>query len=563
MPKFNKRGTRPQVRTPIKSTGPSGTTFEGHQGYARDPKSELFLLGACNFVNVDTFYEQAKDRDNRYVNLVRQVTITDPVWMLRFVRWLRNEANMRSAALVAGLEAARAVVIAAPGVKFMGKAADIDNKQGLARQLAKAGIRRADEPGEALAYWISKYGRPIPKPIKRAIADKARELYTEWTLLRYDTATHGFRFGDVIELTRPNPRPGFQSDLFRHAIERRHNRSNGIPENLTTLHKNSLLREEVSGVLGMPEPGILLNPQVLREAGMAWEDVLSLAGNKLPKKDLWEALIPTMGYMALLRNLRNFDQAGVADKAAEYVAGRLADPDQVARSRQLPMRFLSAYRNVPSLRWSWPLEQALNHCLASIPVLSGRTLILVDTSGSMRNLFTSRSELARWDVASLFGITFGLRAADATVVSFSSSSKVFPIFDGGSVLSSWKRWRDNGFNLNSGTDTVLALRRHFQGHDRVIIVTDEQASGGYDAFGRYRRYGSALDPSRYMAEVNSVVPVSAPMHVINVAGYEKGMVPSGSDNRHVYGGLSDQMFTLIPTVEAGVTGHWPWETPGV
>ena len=74
-----------------------------------------------------------------------------------------------------------------------------------------------------------------------------------------------------------------------------------------------------------------------------------------------------MGYMALLRNLRNFDQAGVSDAVAAQVAARLADPAQVARSRQLPMRFLSAYRARPSLRWAYPLEQALGLASATFP----------------------------------------------------------------------------------------------------------------------------------------------------------------------------------------------------
>lgn len=558
MTKFNKRGTRPQVYTPIKSTGPSGTTYEGHQGYARDPKSELFLLGATNFVGADTFYEQAKDRDSRFVNLVHQVTVQDPVWVLQFVRWLRNEANMRSAALVAGLEAAKALQDT-DQISVLGKPSklrELLNGQGIARNLAKAGIRRADEPGEALAYWTSKYGRAIPKPVKRAIADKAVELYTEWTLLKYDTGSHGFRFGDVIELTHPNPTDRShlnQSDLFRYAIERRHNRGLEVPVTLTMVEANLWTRENVASE---PKPhALLLDTNQLRRAGMTWEDALSLAGNKLPKKDLWEALIPTMGYMALLRNLRNFDQAGVADKVAEYVAGRLSDPDQVARSRQLPMRFLSAYQSAPSLRWAWPLEQALNHSLANVPVLLGRTLILVDTSGSMRSGFSDRGTLQRWDVASLFGIALGLRAANATLVSFSRNSKVFQLPIGGSVLPLWKLWRDGRFNLNSGTETVAALRLHFAGHDRVIIVTDEQAHYSWARFS-----GSG---GRGYSEVGNAIPADVPMHTINVAGYEKGYAPSGSDNRHVYGGLNDQMFNLIPTVENGVAGHWPWESPGV
>ena len=64
--------------------------------------------------------------------------------------------------------------------------------------MVAAALQRADEPGEALAYWTSRYGRAIPKPVKRGIADAARRLYTQFTLLRYDTGSHGFRFADLM-----------------------------------------------------------------------------------------------------------------------------------------------------------------------------------------------------------------------------------------------------------------------------------------------------------------------------------------------------------------------------
>src|SRR6478735_11385373 len=109
-----------------------------------------------------------------------------------------------------------------------------------------------------------------------------------------------------------------------------------------------------------------------------------------------------MGYMALLRNLRNFDHAGVPDQVAEQVAARLADPDQVARSRQLPMRFLAAYRAAPRLRWAAALERGLQASLAAVPALPGRTLVLVDRSGSMFGPVSAHSELTRADTAAVF-----------------------------------------------------------------------------------------------------------------------------------------------------------------
>lgn len=553
---YNKKTPRRnQGTSPVKAASvPTGTTHEGHPGYEREPKSELFLLGTTQFMGQDSFYEKAKDRDNRFVHLVRTVAVEDPVWMLHFVKWLRGEANIRTAAMVAGLEAADAL--------RLGKFNWMHEGQGMVRQLAKAGIRRADEPGEALAYWTTKYGKNVPMPVKRALADKVLELYNERNLLKYDTDSHGFRFGDVIELCHPRPRAPWQDSLFKYAIERRHNRGGAEITNLFMVETNLFLRE-----YAQRDPLLLLDPEELQTAGMTWEDVLSLAGSKIPKKQLWESMIPSMGYMALLRNLRNFDQADVSDDHARFVAETLARPSLVAVSRQLPMRFLSAYREAPSLRWSWPLEQALQLSLANIPELSGNTLILVDTSGSMSNRFSDRSTLQRWDAAALFGIALAQRCETAEVVSFSRTSVVFRPVQGESLLASLKRWKDMGYNLNSGTETVKALQAHLsttkysakRNHNRVVIITDEQASGGYDALRRYRRYGQAVDQNYYMTEVNQVVPASTPLHVINVAGYEKGMVPSGGQNRFVYGGLTDSVFRLIELVERGEHGKWPWE----
>lgn len=268
------------------------------------------------------------------------------------------------------------------------------------------------------------------------------------------------------------------------------------------------------------------------------------------KATLWQALIPSMGYMALLRNLRNFDEAGVADEVAEQVAARLADPGQVARSRQLPMRFLSAHRAAPSLRWGYPLEKALTASLDNIPELPGRTLILVDTSGSMNAAFSKDGTLMRWDAAALFGIALGQRCQSADVVSFSSNrrswadppgalTKAFPLKAGESVLRAVERWGTGGWFLGGGTDTAPALSKEFRGHDRVVLITDEQASDRGD--------------------VDTAIPAATPMYTWNLAGYERGHAPSGRSDRHTFAGLTDAAFRMIPLLEAGRDATWPWE----
>jgi hypothetical protein len=530
MAKFNS-ATRYQQKpapgplSPVKTaTLATGTTYEGAPGYARDAQSELFLLAVTNMVGEDTFYEPGRERDSRYAQLVARTAIADPQWTLGFLRWLRGQVNMRSASLVGAAEAVKAL---------------LDNGQTGGRRIIDVVLQRADEPGEVLAYWTSTYGRAIPKPVKRGVADAAVRLYTERALLKYDTGSHAYRFGDVLELTHAayDPSKPWQGDLFKYAIDRRHGRDESeAPPSLRMIAANRFLRAAAAD-----NPGWLIeNPGRLAEAGMTWEDLLSLAGSKVDKAKLWEAIAPSMGYMALLRNLRGFDEAGLSNEAAAAIAAKLADPTEVARSRQLPMRFLSAYRAASaSLRWSWPLEQALDHALGNIPELPGRTLVLVDTSGSMDAVFSKDGTLKRWDAAVVFGLAIGRRSAAADVVSFSTHTKDFPLKKGESLLAGVTRWRDGGYFLNGGTNTATAVARHFREHDRVVILTDEQAA--------YTGH----------ADVAAGVPARVPFYTWNLAGYRRGHA-AGGPNRHTFGGLTDASFGVVQLLERGQDATWPW-----
>jgi hypothetical protein len=543
MVKFNSPKIRPAGgASPVfTEQTPTGTTFEGAPGYARDAKSELFLLAVTNMVGESTFYEKAGDRDDRFGRLVRDVALTDAGWMLGFVGWLRGDANMRSASLVAAAEAVKARLDAVKAGTEVGNGARN-------RELVNAVLQRADEPGELLAYWTSRYGRAIPKPVKRGISDAVQRLYTERNLLKYDTASHGFRFADVLDLVHPSPAPdkAWQGALFRHALDRRHGRDNGIPEALTMLRNNAQLRRAAA-----EQPEALLSEHSLRQAGMTWEDVLSLAGSKLDKAALWESLIPSMGYMALLRNLRNFDEAGVSDPVALAVAARLANPEQVAKSRQFPFRFWAAYKHVPSLRWGHALETGLGHSLANVPALPGRTLILVDRSPSMFPGFhfstPNKSDIVLADQAALFGAALALRAQDPTLVEFGGVSKVMPVPKGGSVLKLVE-----SFGRHDGTDIPSAVRTHYARHDRVIVVTDEQTRPGYLP-SNMERYGGMRETA-----IDDLIPNNVPVYMWNMAGYKPGAMPSGSANRHTFGGLTDQAFRMIPLLEAGKNATWPW-----
>ncbi|MFG2001659.1 TROVE domain-containing protein [Spirillospora sp. NPDC048911] len=482
----------------------------------------------------DTFYEKAGDRDERFTNLVISAGREDPNWTAGFLTWLRAEGNMRSAPLVAAVELVRA------------------KPEGMrTRAVVDSVLQRADEPSEILAYWLSRYGKPIPIALKRGVADAVARLYNERSLLKYDSADRAVRFGDVVDLTqpayhRPEIRGTWRYDLLGHALDRRHGRDKPIPESLAMLRA----RAELMALPSAERRAVLTaenGPERLRAAGITWEALAGWLQGPMDAK-AWEAIIPSMGYMARLRNLRNWDEAGVSDDVAAQVAARLADPEQVARSRQLPMRFLSAYRAAPSLRWGHALDKALTASISNIPALPGRTLILVDTSSSMDAGFSKDGTLMRWDAAALFGVALAQRCDDAAVVSYSSSArywgdpqgprtKAFPLRRGESLLRSLDRWKNDGYFLGGGTDTAGAVRQHFRGHDRVVILTDEQASGG---------------------DVGQALPRTTPLYTFNLAGYQRGHAASGDGLRVTMGGLSDAGFRLIPLLEAGRSASWPW-----
>ncbi|MBO2455909.1 TROVE domain-containing protein [Actinomadura barringtoniae] len=521
MAKFNRSRASGAVSAIKTRLVPTGRTHEGAPGYERaDAKSELFLLAVSNMVGEQTFYESANDRDVRFRTLVGEVALADPDWLVRMVGWLRDSAGMRSASVVAAAEGVMS--------RLCGEQA------GGNRQLIVAALRRADEPGELLAYWRGRYGRALPQPVKRGVADAVRRLYNERSMIKYDTGTGDYRFGDVLELTHPRASAPWQGDLFRHAIDRRHGRGEEIPESLAMLAARAELLalpvDERAALLDRPDA-----ERILADAGMTWESLAGWLQGPL-SATFWEKIIPSMGYLALLRNLRNFDQAGVSDEAAGRVAERLADPERVTKSRVLPMRFLAAYRAAPSLRWSWPLQRALDASLANVPKLTGRTLVLVDRSGSMFGVMSARSTITSADAAAVFGSALALRAEHADLVQFGTGHEAVPFRRSDSALKVVERFGSMG-----GTNTAAAVRAHFRGHDRVVIVTDEQAWAGYHG-----------------EEPTQVVPPKVPVYTWNLVGYRHGHGPSGSGTRHTFAGLSDAAFSMIPLIERGATADWPF-----
>jgi hypothetical protein len=171
-----------------------------------------------------------------------------------------------------------------------------------------------------------------------------------------------------------------------------------------------------------------------------------------------------------------------------------------------------------------------------VPWLGGRTLVLVDLSGSMSYAGDRRAQgLTRADVAKVFGAALALRT-DATLVWFDDTSGQVRVPKGTSLLS----LVDSFPRAGGGTSTGAAVQRWYAGHDRVVIVTDEQA--------HFTGHANVAAP----------VPAHVPVYTWNLAGYRHGHAPSGLGTRHTFGGLADQGFRVIPLLERGQDSTWPF-----
>ncbi|MFE2040643.1 TROVE domain-containing protein [Streptomyces sp. NPDC059477] len=548
MSRFNIRGSRPAARGPVTTTGARTRTHEGGAAFVRDAKSALFLLAVVNLAGQDTFYESAGDRDDRFRSLVRQLAVADPEWTAGLLAWLRGSAHMRTAAVVGAAEFVRARLTAEQRAD-LAPDARAAHDGGWNRRVIASVLQRPDEPGELLGHWTRTYGRRLPKPVKRGVADAVRRLYSARSLLKYDTASKGYRFGDILNLVHAAPHPDkpWQGELFQYALDRRHHPETAQPPaGMLAAHHDltALPVEERHAVVTGPDGAARL-----AAAGMTWE---ALAGWLQGPMDAaaWEAVVPSMGLMALTRNLRNFDEAAVSDAVAARIAARLADPEEVRRSRQFPYRFLSAYRAAPSLRWGHALEQALTAATANIPALPGRTLVLVDTSASMRGPVSARSEIRHIDVGALFAVALAARGCAVDLVGYADGTFRHPLARGGSVLRQTEAFCDRVGEVGHGTETVAALRASYDGHDRVVVVSDMQA---------FAHPGSGRGRWGRTTSVSEAVPADVPLFGVNTTGHAPASIDTGRPHRYEIGGFSDQLFTMVDLLSRGRDAGWPWE----
>lgn len=317
------------------------------------------------------------------------------------------------------------------------------NRKPTSAQVA-AVLQRADEMGELVAMLWRDGKRPLPHAVKRAIG-QAFNRQTAYTLAKWDSSRREIRMRDLLRLTHPVPKDEAQSALFKQVLE-------------DTL----------------PVPN-------------TWETRLSAGEDK---RTVWESLLREgqLGYLALLRNLRNMESVAVdRSLVVDAIVARQNGADKV-----WPFRFIAAARNAVS--FTAALDEALRAHVADLPRFPGKTVVLVDVSGSMKATLSSKSDLTRMDAAAALAVIFP--SVDVEVYSFSDLIVQVPGYRGLAGVDAIRRsQQNNGTALAQAVQYVNGIP-----HDRLIVITDEQATDG-----------KVPDPRAERA------------YLINVASYQNGV----------------------------------------
>jgi hypothetical protein len=427
-----------------------------------------------------SFFNEKKfygDNSAEMQRTIKSVIAKDAEFVAKLAVFARREFNMRSVSDVLTAYLAHEV----EGKPFAGKT-------------VKGVVLRGDDATEIMACYLDMFGKPIPNSLKKGIADVLQGV-DEYTLAKYKGTGKAVKMRDLLCLCRPTPKTDAQSDMWKRLLE----------DELETPH--------------------------------TWETELSAKGNNAKT---WEALIESgdVGYMALLKNLRNILTANPSN--VNKVLETIENPQKVRKSKQLPFRYLSAYKeleNIGGSRVFDALENAVEASIENMPKLAGTTVIAVDVSGSMGSTISGKSKVCCYEIAMLLGLIANKICDNSIFYTFDSVIHKYAVSHRSGILATALKPVHGG-----ATYMHLPFERMIADGikaDRIIVLSDNQCNGGWGS----RTVQSYAD--EYRRKTGNDIWV----HAIDLQGYGTQQFCGAKTN--IIAGWSEKVFNFITLAEQG------------
>ena len=491
---------------PFRKAQPDTINHADAAAFTLTPALELYAAVAITAL-ADQFYETADTRLTRLRQLVAQC---EPRFVAQLAVYARERMHLRSVPLVLAVELAR---------RHRGDS--------LVSHLVARIVQRPDEITELLAFYAQANQRAgvkilnrLSKQVQKGLAQSFNR-FDGYQLAKYDRAG-AVRLRDALFLVHPAAKNAGQQALFNQLV---------------------------AGTLPTP---------------YTWETELSALGQVLYAtpaertaafRQKWTELIVSgkLGYMALLRNLRNILEADVSAETVVEVCAALADRFAVARSKQLPFRFLAAYREVKALQGGHvsavlaALEDAIAHSAANLRGFGPETRVVVacDVSGSMQQPVSQRSKVLLYDVGLVLGMLLQSRCQHVTAGMFGNTWKRLSL-PRGPVLRNvdefYRREGEVGYSTN-GYLVIEDLKRRREVVDKVLVFTDCQL---------WNTHLNGTTIANEWADYRRTVAPQARLYLFDLAGH--GTAPldvRAEDGVALIAGWSEKVFDVLAALENG------------
>lgn len=400
-------------------------THEGAPAAHINAEQELRRSVMACMLWEDQFYESGESIAERIAKLV---AASRPEFAAACAFSARTEMKLRHVPLLIVREMAR-----------------LPKHKALVAKLLADVIQRPDEITEFCAIYNKDKRQPLSAQVKKGLAAAFRK-FDEYALAKYNR-DGAWKLRDALFLSHAKPH---DAAIKYTKLERKQ------AEQYDLSASERLFKRLVDGELVTPD---------------TWE--VSLSGGA-DKKAVFERLLSEgkLGALAFIRNLRNMAESKVDEKLiADYSA-------TVKVERVLPFRFIAAARYVP--QWERMLEAMMFRCLQGAEKLKGKTILLVDVSGSMNERISAKSEMLRLDAA--YGLGVLVRELSDQVEIFTFSNQVARIAPrhGFALRDAMHTSQEHSGTQLGGA--IQALHTNgFAAYDRLIVITDEQSADNVPA----------------------------------------------------------------------------------
>ena len=443
------------------------SNLAGGLAYRMGAEQELIHAVLTTFLD-DKYYESGSDRIERIKKLIAE---NKPEFVANLAVIARQEFHLRSVSHI-----------------LLGELSKMHRGDDLVKRTIVKSTNRPDDLMEIASY----VGLPFPKQLKRGIRNAILK-FDRYQLAKYKGEGKGISLVDLFNLTHPKT---------KHATD----------------EQKLAWKDLVEGNL---------------KSFDTWETELSNAKNNEERKILLENLIKEnkIGYMALLRNLNNLVKYDVSKSVKEIAVSKLTNPEEIKKSKQLPFRFLTAYKNVSGERmFADAISIAMDHAVSNTPELSGKILIAIDSSRSMVGGAINK--------ASIFAATLFKANQNADLILYDTNVKKPTSLSGRTPVIDLANSIEK-MAMGGGTQTSLVFAYAAQekkSYDRFIILSDNESWNEHSVQSSYVKYKELTQTDPFI-------------YAIDTQGYGTKDI-TGSKVFHLTG-WSERLLDFIAQAEKG------------